>query len=266
MRIWKLIAHHDQPKEAFDRFCRLGTIAIGWTDVGDLRKLKPQSASDITRTIQRVYPELNNAHLGGPSLWNFFRNVQPGDHVLVAGQGKRRGVFEVLGSYAFVPSEQAVLGYSHLRAATLTDVDPDGLWEACGRRTADGHAVRWTMALLEETEQSRQTIYQEGARYSLLVTASERNPQARAECLAHHGAVCKVCGFSGEKMFGPDGKGLIHVHHVKEVSTQSGTYNIDSINELVPLCPTCHAMAHRRKPAFTVAELKQKRLRSSTGT
>ena len=255
MNIWKLIAHHEQPEQAFEQFCDLGTIAIGWTDVGDLRELQPRSASDISKKIQQSYPKLNNAHLGGPSLWSFLRGVQPGDHVLVAGRGERRGVFEVLGDYTYVPPEKALLGYQHLRPAMLTAIDPDDLWTACGREAAPGHAVRWTLALLHETAKAAETIFEEGRRYPIVLEAAERNPQARAACLAHHGTTCVACGFSGALCFGPAGKDLIHVHHVKEMHTQDGRYLIDPVKELVPLCPTCHAMAHRRKPAYSVQEL-----------
>lgn len=255
MQIWKLIAHHDQPEQAFEAFCDLGTIAIGWPDVGDLRELNPGSSSDIFRSIQHAYPELNNAHLGGPSLWNFFRYLQPGDYVLIAGKGKRRGVLEILGDYTYVPNENAVLGYRHLRPATLTPIDPDDLWNACGREAAPNHAVRWTMALLQRTGKAEQIVFEEGQRFPIMLEAAERNPKARATCLAHHGAICKVCGFSGAVRFGNAGEGLIHVHHIKEMHTQAGAYFIDPITELVPLCPNCHAMAHRRRPAYSVDEL-----------
>lgn len=257
MHIWKLIAHDEQPKQAFEAFCDLGTIAVGWTDVGDLRKLHPASASDISKEIRQVYPQLENAHLGGPSLWNFFRGVQPGDQVIVAGKGQRRGVFEVLGDYVFVADDKAVLGYQHCRSATLTSIDPDKLWAACGRKAATGHAVRWTMAQLLETAQTARTVFEEGRRYPIELEAAERNPKARAACLEHHGTTCKVCGFSGSLRFGPLGLDLIHVHHIKEVSTQEGVYQIDPLTELVPLCPNCHAMAHRRRPAYSVEELVQ---------
>ena len=255
MQIWKLIAHHEQPKEAFEAFCERGAIAIGWSDVGNLRKLQPDSASDISKEIQRVNPELNNAHLGGPSLWNFFQGVRPGDHVLVAGHGKRRGVFEILGDYTYVPDDRAVLEYRHLRPAMLTAVEPEGLWAECGRGAAPGHAVRWTMALLHTTAKAVETIFEEGRRYPLELEAAERNPKARAACLAHHGTTCIACGFCGEHRFGPLGKDLIHVHHIKEMRTQNGAYLIEPIKDLVPLCANCHTMAHRRRPAYSVREL-----------
>ena len=35
-------------------------------------------------------------------------------------------------------------------------------------------------------------------------------------------------------------------------------YEVDSINDLVPVCPNCHAMIHRRKPAaYTIEGVKE---------
>ena len=33
-------------------------------------------------------------------------------------------------------------------------------------------------------------------------------------------------------------------------------YRLDPINDLIPVCPNCHAMLHRRCPPYTPEELK----------
>jgi hypothetical protein len=33
-------------------------------------------------------------------------------------------------------------------------------------------------------------------------------------------------------------------------------YELNPIRDLRPVCPNCHAMTHRRKPAYTIEELK----------
>ncbi|WP_422678748.1 hypothetical protein [Christiangramia echinicola] len=33
-------------------------------------------------------------------------------------------------------------------------------------------------------------------------------------------------------------------------------YNVDPIRDLIPVCPNCHFMLHKRTPAFTIEELK----------
>lgn len=99
----------------------------------------------------------------------------------------------------------------------------------------------------------------EGASKSIKVNIYERNPLARKKCIEHHGCKCSVCGFDFEKAFGEDiGKGFIHVHHLLEISAIKKEYAVDYKNDLIPICPNCHAMIHKRKPAFTVKELKER--------
>lgn len=50
------------------------------------------------------------------------------------------------------------------------------------------------------------TKYIEGAVRHVLVNAYERNPKARAACLARHGYECMVCGLSFEDVYGEIGR------------------------------------------------------------
>lgn len=86
----------------------------------------------------------------------------------------------------------------------------------------------------------------------------ERNNRARQRCLETHGYNCKVCDFNFEDVFGEIGKEFIHVHHVKPISEIKSEYVIDPINDLIPVCPNCHAMLHSKKGdgIFSIEELK----------
>jgi 5-methylcytosine-specific restriction enzyme A len=101
--------------------------------------------------------------------------------------------------------------------------------------------------------------YSEGKSKQVLVNTYERNPVARQVCLEYHGASCQVCGFDFEMIFGDVGKGFIHVHHVIDLSTIGKEYSVDPIVDLIPVCPNCHAMLHRRRPAYKIDELKKVR-------
>lgn len=95
----------------------------------------------------------------------------------------------------------------------------------------------------------------EGRTKQITVNIYERNPIVRAKCIEHHGAVCQVCDLDFESRYGKIGKGFIHVHHLIELSTIGDDYEVDPIHDLQPVCPNCHVMLHRRKPAFRVREL-----------
>ncbi|MGF9646363.1 HNH endonuclease [Pseudarthrobacter oxydans] len=89
------------------------------------------------------------------------------------------------------------------------------------------------------------------------VNRYERNPDARRVCLAFHGTSCAACGFSFEASYGDIGTGFIEVHHVVPPVMLGDGYQLDPVADLVPLCPNCHAMAHRGVASpRTVSELR----------
>jgi predicted HNH restriction endonuclease len=100
-----------------------------------------------------------------------------------------------------------------------------------------------------------ETLY-EGAKYHITVNAYERNPEARQRCIAHYGTSCFVCGFDFGLTYGEVGHGFIHSHHLRELSDIGEQYVIDPINDLRPVCPNCHAIIHKRKPPYSIDEVK----------
>lgn len=97
----------------------------------------------------------------------------------------------------------------------------------------------------------------EGSSVRVEVNKYERNPVARMQCIAHYGNRCWVCDLSFGEVYGSLGSGYIHVHHRVMVSTYGGTeYVVDPIRDLVPLCPNCHMMLHRKKPPLEPADLR----------
>jgi 5-methylcytosine-specific restriction enzyme A len=70
---------------------------------------------------------------------------------------------------------------------------------------------------------------------------------------------CKACELNFVERYGEIGKDFIHVHHTKPISAIGKSYKIKPLNDLVPVCPNCHAMLHR-KPGnvpYTIAELRR---------
>ncbi|MFC0445366.1 HNH endonuclease [Pseudidiomarina halophila] len=97
----------------------------------------------------------------------------------------------------------------------------------------------------------------EGKVRSVHVNIYERNPAARAQCIEHYGCYCFICGFDFLNTYGEIGRDFIHVHHELELSTIGKEYVIDPVRDLKPVCPNCHSMIHRRKPAYSVDEIKE---------
>lgn len=91
----------------------------------------------------------------------------------------------------------------------------------------------------------------------------ERNPVARQVCLQyyrrlHHGRLyCEICGFDFERQYGEKFRDYIHVHHRNPLASFDGEHPVDPINELIPICPNCHAVAHQKTPPYTPAEIRE---------
>lgn len=99
--------------------------------------------------------------------------------------------------------------------------------------------------------------FSEGAARQVTLTTYERDPRARRACLDHHGFSCNVCGTNLEEKYGELGKDFIHVHHLRPLSEISENYEVNPIRDLIPVCPTCHAILHRKTPPLTPDEVRQ---------
>lgn len=98
--------------------------------------------------------------------------------------------------------------------------------------------------------------YYEGAKRLIAVNAYERDRGARQKCIDEYGCTCFVCDFNFEEVYGQRGKGFIHVHHLVPLSEIGEGYEVDPLNDLIPVCPNCHAMLHRGGHTISPDELQ----------
>ncbi|WP_080762067.1 MULTISPECIES: HNH endonuclease [Pseudomonas] len=258
MKVWRLVAHHEDSAGAIEEMKQRSRIAIGWSKIGDLRGASIDGSRRIGGLISRSYPELKNSNFGGPSLWNLYKRMSEGDLVIVTSKSKRCCVFEVVGPYIFESDLEQIKGYGHQRSACLTSIDAEALWKEVGGKESSGQNSRWTLFECDSQRVIKEEIFEEGRRWDIRATAIERNPEARAACIDKYGSDCFVCGFNFGKVYGDFGKGYIHVHHRVDISTRYERYKIDPVEDLVPLCPNCHAMVHTQRPSMSVEELKDR--------
>jgi 5-methylcytosine-specific restriction enzyme A len=94
--------------------------------------------------------------------------------------------------------------------------------------------------------------FAEGGPRTVHVNAYERNPQARAACIAHFGLRCAVCGMLMQERYGTIAAGFIHVHHIVPLSKCGPDYRVSPKKDLRPVCPNCHAVIHRRQPPLSI--------------
>lgn len=102
----------------------------------------------------------------------------------------------------------------------------------------------------------------EGAKRQITVNAYERNSKARAKCMEYYKklnngkTVCQICDFDFGAFYGEEMEGKIHVHHLKPLYEIGQGYEVDAINDLIPICPNCHLVVHSKEPAYTPEEIK----------
>lgn len=96
----------------------------------------------------------------------------------------------------------------------------------------------------------------EGAVMRVTVNRYERSAANRMACIAHFGLSCQACGMDFEERYGELGADFITVHHRTPVSQMGEGYVVNPITDLVPVCPNCHAMLHRRDPPIAVEDLR----------
>jgi 5-methylcytosine-specific restriction protein A len=126
--------------------------------------------------------------------------------------------------------------------------------------------VKWSLrdpketviSLPEEIPEDEASTIPEGAKKTIQVNIYERDREAREKCLRYWGTICQVCAFDFTKTYGDLGKGYIHVHHTKPLGEMKGQYDLDPITDLRPVCPNCHAMLHRVRPALSIEELRSR--------
>jgi predicted HNH restriction endonuclease len=106
----------------------------------------------------------------------------------------------------------------------------------------------------DEVEDS--STYVEGATQQIMVNRYERDGRARYACVAHYGTTCRACGLDFGERYGQLGQGFIHVHHTRPLAGIRQEYSPDPVRDLIPVCPNCHGMLHRREPPLSVEELR----------
>lgn len=108
--------------------------------------------------------------------------------------------------------------------------------------------------MLDERE-----IQFEGLKKQILVNKYERSSIARRKCIEFHGLNCKVCELNFSEKYGNIGNEFIHIHHVTPIHKIGKEYKVDYKKDLIPVCPNCHSMLHRKingqEP--TIGELKE---------
>ncbi|TCP04457.1 HNH endonuclease [Rubrivivax gelatinosus] len=98
-------------------------------------------------------------------------------------------------------------------------------------------------------------LYLEGRIVEVISSGRERDPHARQACLDHYGFDCRACGVNIKRRYFGLPTELVHVHHETPLSLLPGETAINPVEDLKPLCPNCHSVAHSKTPPYSVDQL-----------
>lgn len=237
------------------RFLDTGNVYIGY---GMQSLPKPTSDDDISAELLRVRPEKSTKG----RVWQvryFVNEMAPGQLILSDLYDDRYGYGEIAGDW-FVDEQQedgricrpvrwlGTVAHSEVPDATNTRIRSQGTLKLL----YDEHLVG-----VRTLEAAREVVaFREGRTLSVMVTRRERDPAARAACLAHHKSICAACGVDLRAKYSGVSRDFMHIHHLNPLGDSVGEHAVDPIVDLRPLCPTCHGAAHTKSPPFSIDELR----------
>jgi len=198
----------------------------------------------------------SNLDLFAPSKFIGYKNTNLYNY---RGKGTGTDTQRVLSQW-FVKVDSGTAQYNQLKK--MLEEFADSLGKVICKKTFEGtggiYLLSEEYAGTDYPDELLGSGITEGALRQVTVNAYERSLRARSECIEHYGAKCSVCEFEFERIYGKDlGAGFIHVHHILDIALVDEEYEIDPVEDLRPVCPNCHAMLHKRKPALHPDKLRK---------
>lgn len=128
------------------------------------------------------------------------------------------------------------------------------LWKRAGWVRSDYSLQhKWVIFQKPEHFDPESDKAHEGYEVDRKILASVRNAAIAAKRRKLDKYTCQACGFKLEL----HGKFVIDVHHLQPIKTTGETTT--TLDKLVSLCPTCHRIAHLRRPPYAPDEIQQVR-------
>lgn len=112
-----------------------------------------------------------------------------------------------------------------------------------------------TSSTVPEPDGELTSVMIEGGKKLFYSTRYERRPELREKAKQIHGTRCFACDDDLGAIYGAIGKGFIHIHHKRPLYL-TGETPVDPAVDLVPLCPTCHAIVHLGGELRTVNQVR----------
>lgn len=96
----------------------------------------------------------------------------------------------------------------------------------------------------------------EGERIERIENNPKRNRTLRDKVIKNSKGRCQVCGRQLTEMYGEFGAGVLEVHHETPLGARKGKGSITHLEDLIAVCPNCHAVLHNMEKYPTDATTK----------
>ena len=107
-------------------------------------------------------------------------------------------------------------------------------------------------------ENSKGTKYaKEGEKIEREINVYKRNRELRNQVAQNSNFKCQVCGKKLTETYGEFGANLIHVHHQIPLASRKGRPTKTKVEDLIAVCPNCHAVLHNMERYPTVNTTKR---------
>jgi putative restriction endonuclease len=232
------VLYHFPPR--YKKFIEPGTHVVYYKGRISNSKYKFKRLSDEPHyfgmgVIEKVWPDT--------STKNYFASIQ--DFRLFT----EAVPFKIGREYLEVKANEVSYNYFRQNAVrTLTEEEFNRITQGASKLESQYHKPE------EEYDQSHLSTVPEGKQIRYYVTKYERIRSYRDAALKIHGYNCAVCDINFKEVYGDLGEGYIHIHHTKPLFSLEEVTVPDPKTDLVPVCPNCHAMLHRKKGFITSIE------------
>lgn len=97
----------------------------------------------------------------------------------------------------------------------------------------------------------------EGEKIEREINVYKRNRELRDHVAQKSNYRCQVCGKKLTETYGEFGANLIHVHHQIPLASRKGRPTKTKVEDLIAVCPNCHAVLHNMEKYPTVNTTKR---------
>jgi len=107
---------------------------------------------------------------------------------------------------------------------------------------------------LHEDLENEHLLVLEGYSTQRVMNAASRSQKLRTLAFKKHGNSCAACGLNFNKKYKALKRDCMELHHVVPISFG---VRKSTINDLIPLCPNCHRVAHTKRPPLELFEIRR---------